>query len=252
MSRLDVLMSRLLKHEGGYVDHPEDPGGATNMGITRRTLARYRGVRSVAKSAVKELTVQEATEIYDKYYWRKVQGDSLPIGIDYTIFDAAVNSGPRRAIKWLQKVLGVTVDGIIGPQTREAARKANAVEVIALYNDKRLAFLQRLRTWNTFKRGWSRRVADVRRDSLRDATSATVDIDALVPAKKVLEVRRKRIKVAFWVGLLVYVNTLLREENMVYVIMLSVVFVILLVFLRIKMNNVKETDAIIGVIEEDG
>ncbi|WP_082555208.1 glycoside hydrolase family 108 protein [Devosia sp. Root635] len=107
-------LSAVLKQEGGYVDHPADPGGATNMGITHKTLARWRMVSpwwKLPKSAVMELQRPEAAKIYRANYWDAVRGDDLPSGLDLALFDFAVNSGPGRAVKMLQTIVGVTADG---------------------------------------------------------------------------------------------------------------------------------------------
>lgn len=149
----------ILKHEGGYVDHPLDPGGATNRGITRATLAGYRG-RPVSKAEVMALSEREAGAIYRKLYWNAISADELPAGVDLVVFDAAVNSGPGRAVRWLQIALGVAPDGVIGPRTISAAGQADANKLIRAFSRQRLGFLQRLSTWPTFGRGWSRRVRE--------------------------------------------------------------------------------------------
>lgn len=150
-----------LRWEGGYVDHPKDPGGATNYGITRATLAAHRG-RAVSKREVRNLRVEEAGEIYRSKYWDKIKGDHLPDGLDLVTFDGGINSGPSRGIRWLQKGLGVVADGRVGPLTLKAARTApDGVAVIQRACAARLGFLRGLRTWSTFGRGWGRRVAAV-------------------------------------------------------------------------------------------
>jgi lysozyme family protein len=158
---LEACLPLLLAHEGGFVEHPDDPGGATKFGITGRTLARFRGTK-VTREAVMALTRDKAGEVYRTLYWDAISGDHLPAGIDYAVFDAAVNSGVRQATLWLQRALGVTADGVIGPVTLAAAQKADPETVIAAICDKRLIFLQRLKTWPAFGRGWSKRVSEVR------------------------------------------------------------------------------------------
>lgn len=155
------IQAWVLASEGGYVDHPSDPGGATNMGITHRTLAAWRKVPSVSKQAVKDLTRQEALDIYEAQYWRTSGADRLPEGLDYAVFDYAVNSGPARAVKDLQRVVGVAADGIVGAQTLAAVERYGAVRAIEGLTARRLAFLKGLSTWRTFGRGWERRVNDV-------------------------------------------------------------------------------------------
>lgn len=163
-------LARVLRAEGGYVDHPLDPGGATNMGITRRTLARWRKVAPwwrLPKSAVRTLGRSEAERIYKSLYWDRCAGDRLPAGLDLAVFDFAVNSGPQRAVKTLQKLVGARPDGIIGDLTMSALRKRIAEIGIAGLIDalcgKRLGFLQRLSAFAVFGRGWRARVEEVRR-----------------------------------------------------------------------------------------
>lgn len=154
-----AALKLILRHEGGYVDHPLDPGGATNRGITRATLAGYRG-RPVSKAEVMALSETEAGNIYRTLYWNAVRGDELPAGVDLVVFDAAVNSGPGRAARWLQMALALQPDGAVGPSTISAARQSEARRLIAQFSHQRLGFLQRLGTWRAFGRGWARRVRE--------------------------------------------------------------------------------------------
>lgn len=156
-------LALVLQHEGGYVNHPDDPGGETNRGITARTYASYRINCGLPERSVREITDQEVSDIYYRNYWCEIEGDELPPGIDYATFDSAVNSGPARGAKWLQHALLVTIDGSIGPQTIAAAKAADPVKTIGAMCDLRLEFLRGLGTWATFGRGWQRRVDDVRR-----------------------------------------------------------------------------------------
>lgn len=168
------VLPHLFRHEGGYADHPSDPGGATNHGITRATLAAWRG-RAVSKAEVRALTRAEAAAIYRARYWDAVKADLLPAGIDYAVFDAAVNSGPARAAKWLQAAVRVPQDGIVGPVTLAAARTAaaDAARTIGDICAIRLAFLRALSTWPVFGRGWERRVGDVKTEALAMALAAS-------------------------------------------------------------------------------
>lgn len=157
---LTTALDLMFGHEGGYVNNPKDPGGATKYGITHRTLAAHRGVVSVTPAQVKALSKEEATEIYRRSYWVQSGGDLLPVGIDYMAFDYGVNSGPAQAIKSLQRIIGVTADGIVGGQT-VAAVKAYKGDLIAAYAAERLRFMKSLKTWATFGRGWQKRVSEV-------------------------------------------------------------------------------------------
>ncbi len=176
-ARFATCLDVVLKLEGGYVDDPADPGGATNMGITRATLAAWRGVSpasALAKAEVKALGRAEAAEIYRGQYWNRCRCGDLPAGLDLAVFDFAVNSGPDRAIRALQGAVGVSSDGIIGPITLAAVADRRSVldKLIATICDGRLSFLQRLATYATFGRGWSSRVATIRRAALQMAAAS--------------------------------------------------------------------------------
>lgn len=170
----DAALIAVLKHEGGYVDHSRDPGGATNKGITRATLAKWRG-RAVSKQDVRNISKKTVAAIYKANYWDRSKGDDLPSGVDYAVFDFAVNSGPSRAIIYLQNIVGVAPDGQIGPITLAAIRLFNANELIHALCEKRLAFLKRLSIWKTFGKGWTRRVAGVRATALEMVTQPLPD-----------------------------------------------------------------------------
>jgi lysozyme family protein len=157
----EKALPRLIAHEGGYADHPRDPGGATKFGITRATLAAWRG-GPVTKTDVRRLTQNQAAEIYKARYWDAVSADALPAGVDYCVFDAAVNSGPARAARWLQAAARVAQDGAIGPKTLAAVAALDRARLIDDICDVRLAFLRGLSTWAVFGRGWERRVEEVR------------------------------------------------------------------------------------------
>ena len=164
----------MLRHEGGYADHPADPGGATNLGVTRATLARWRG-RPVSKAEVRALTRAEAGQIYRALYWDEIAGDVLPPGIDLAVFDYCVNSGPSRAARTLQKVAGVTADGRIGAVTLAALRARDSISVVRAYCRRRLSFLESLRSFAVFGRGWRRRVHETEALALAIAVSSQVN-----------------------------------------------------------------------------
>lgn len=144
--------------EGGYVNHPEDPGGATDRGITQRTYDAWNRRQGKALRSVRGISKDEAERIIEFQYMDAVQADKLPSGLDYAVADYSVNSGPGRAAKELQRVLGVKADGVIGLNTLEAVDAANTQEVIIAICNRRMSFLRGLRHWNTFKGGWTRRV----------------------------------------------------------------------------------------------
>ena len=171
-TNFDPALAHVLAFEGGFVNHPLDPGGATNLGITRATLARARG-RPVTIAHVRALTRTEAASIYRRFYWNVVRADDLPGGLDLAAFDLAVNAGPVRAARLLQRALGVPQDGVIGPRTLAAARAAHPIEAIAALTRARLGFLHRLATWRVFGRGWGRRVAAVELSAFALARAST-------------------------------------------------------------------------------
>jgi lysozyme family protein len=187
-------MEYVLKHEGGYVDHPKDPGGATNMGITLATLRDWRE-RPVSKANVKALSRSEAMEIYRALYWNTVKGDDLPAGVDYAVLDFAINSGPDRAARYLQRIVGATQDGRIGPITLALTKRMDAAEVINALCDARLAYLKGLKTWDTFGKGWERRVREVREHALEmvEPPSLLTDIPPALPIEARLEALERRV-----------------------------------------------------------
>ncbi len=183
-SSYDRAFALVLKHEGGWVDHPADPGGATNLGVTIRTLSDWLG-QPATKAEVKALTREKVAPIYRRNYWDRVAGDDLPAGVDYAVFDWAVNSGPKRAIIGLQRVVGVADDGRLGPITLTAVRGMDPTAIVNRLNDDRLTFLRQLSTWPTFGKGWSNRVAGVRKDALamiRSPAAPPIDIQSIPPA----------------------------------------------------------------------
>lgn len=161
----DAALNAILHHEGGYVNHPADPGGMTNLGVTKRVWEEWVG-HEVSEKIMRELTPEIVGPMYKVKYWDKIKGDELPTGVDYVVFDAAVNSGPGRAAKWLQACVGVEPDGGIGPKTLAAVRAFDANQLIEDYAKRRLSFLVDLPTWNTFGKGWGRRVAEVQKTGL--------------------------------------------------------------------------------------
>lgn len=158
-------LALVLKSEGGWSDKKTDPGGATMKGVTLASFRRY--VKADAgKADLKKITDAQIATVYRRFYWDAVAGAELPDGVDYAVFDFAVNSGPGRAAKYLQAVLGVAQDGRVGAATLAAARAKPAGAVIDTLCEMRLAFLHRLPTWPTFGKGWSARVASVRSEAL--------------------------------------------------------------------------------------
>lgn len=180
-------LSLVLKHEGGWADHPKDPGGATMKGVTLANFRRFVKPKAT-KDDLRKITDQQIATVYRRHYWDAVSGAELPDGIDFAVFDFAVNSGPSRAAKYLQKVVGVPQDGKIGPATIKASRAVLPATVIHKLCDDRMAFLRRLPTWPTFGKGWSRRVTDVRAEALSLSGKPTPENPTIV--EKRVEVDR--------------------------------------------------------------
>jgi len=162
----DSALAAVLHHEGGFVNHPSDPGGMTNLGCTKRVWEEWVG-HDVDEKAMRALTPADVAPLYKAKYWDKVKGDELPDGVDYIVFDAAINSGPGRAAKWLQQAVGVTADGAIGPGTLKAVSGMPAQDIVEKYQQIRLEFLQALPTWGTFGKGWGRRVAEAQEAAIK-------------------------------------------------------------------------------------
>lgn len=161
-----VSLKFVLQYEGGYVNHPKDPGGPTNYGVTQRVYDAWRVSHGKPKRSVKQITKAEVATIYETQYWDTVKADALPSGVDLCTFDPAVNSGPSRAAKWLQHAVGTPADGIVGIVTCAAAEAQPSRITIDKMCDARMKFLRGLKTWKTFGKGWTRRVEAVRVASL--------------------------------------------------------------------------------------
>ena len=155
----------VLVHEGGYVNNPKDPGGMTNLGCTKTVWEEHCG-HPVDEKVMRALTPDDVTPLYRRKYWDKIKGDDLPAGVDYVVFDAAINLGPNRAARWLQACVNTYADGIIGDKTIQAVRNKDAKELIDAYCAYRLAYLKMLQTWQTFGKGWERRVKEVNATAL--------------------------------------------------------------------------------------
>ena len=162
----DEALKAILHHEGGFVNHPKDPGGMTNLGVTKRVWEEWVG-HEVDEKAMRALTPETVGPMYKTKYWDKIKGDDLPTGVDYAVFDAAINSGPGRAAKWLQSVVGAVPDGAIGAGTLGKVAAMDAEDIVEKYQETRLAFMQSLPTWDTFGKGWGRRVTEVKDAALK-------------------------------------------------------------------------------------
>ena len=160
LSNFPSSLALVLAAEGGFVNHPSDPGGMTNLGVTQ-TVWRDWVKRGVDETEMRALTPEQVAPMYKAKYWDACKCDDLPRGVDYAVFDAAVNMGPGRAAKLLQAALGVTADGRIGRATLAAATAADPADLIEIFSYEKEAFYQSLPTFETFGRGWFNRVARV-------------------------------------------------------------------------------------------
>lgn len=157
----DDALAAVLEHEGGFVNHPKDPGGMTNLGVTKRVWEAWVG-KTVSEADMRALTPAIVAPMYRKQYWDAVKGDELPSGLDYLMFDFAINAGVSRAIRTMQRAIGTTPDGAIGPKTMQALRDADPDALIDKFSAEKEAFYRSLPTFATFGKGWLRRVAEVK------------------------------------------------------------------------------------------
>jgi lysozyme family protein len=149
----DTAFQRLIGHEGGYVNDPRDPGGETKFGISQRS---YPG------EDIPGLTLERAKAIYRRDFWGPAGCDAVPDGIKFDLFDMAVNSGVKPAVRTLQRAAGLaerSVDGVLGPQTLRAVQAMPPAWLTARFNGARLAFMADLTNWPAFSRGWAKRIA---------------------------------------------------------------------------------------------
>ena len=150
MKAFDLLVERVLSHEGGYVNDPRDPGQETRWGISKRAYPHLD---------IRNLTRAQAIDIYRRDFWQRVRGDELPREFAFQALDAAVNHGIGNAVRWMQRAAGVADDGVIGPVTLAAVQRAQPADLVLRFNAERLRFYAKLTTFATFGRGWVNRVA---------------------------------------------------------------------------------------------
>lgn len=152
----NTAFHELLGHEGGYSNHPSDPGGETMWGVTKR-VAEANGYIG----EMRDLPIDMAKQVYRKDYWDAVRADDLPDTIRYAVFDGAVNSGVKQSVRWLQRALNIKDDGLIGPQTLSMTQKSDPEIILRKMLGARLRFMTELNSWNSFGRGWARRIASL-------------------------------------------------------------------------------------------
>lgn len=160
----------ILRHEGGYVNHPKDPGGRTNLGVTQRTWESWTGKPS-SEAEMRALTPEKVAPVYRKNYWDKLRCGELPPALALCVFDFGVNAGPARAARYLQKLVGVVQDGVAGPATVAAVKawagRIGEAEAVRAYQNARRGYYRQLSTFATFGRGWLRRVDETETEALR-------------------------------------------------------------------------------------
>ena len=154
----------VLKSEGGWVNNPKDPGGETNLGVTKKVWEEWVGHEV---KTMKDLTPEDVAPMYQAKYFMACYANQLPVGIDYMAFDAAVNMGPGRAVKLLQECLGCVPDGTIGPRTMQLIDQKKAEDIVDLYSKRKTSFYEGLPTFSTFGKGWLKRVEDVKFNALK-------------------------------------------------------------------------------------
>lgn len=161
MSRFSECLTETLKWEGGWSNHKDDPGGPTMRGVIQRVYDAWRKRNGLPKRSVRNIEEHELQAIYRENYWQLVRGDELPVGVDLCVFDYGVNSGPSRSISHLQEVLGIKVDGNMGPVTLDAVNAADPVEIVNKLCARRRKFVRQIKTYHVFGKGWNRRIDGV-------------------------------------------------------------------------------------------
>ena len=156
----------LLKHEGGFVNHPRDPGGMTNLGVTKKVYEEWMG-REVSEQEMRDLQPKDVRDLYKKNYWDRCKCDDLPSGLDFAVFDWAVNSGTGRSSKGVQKACGAEPDGAIGPKTLALVKGQNTQYMIEKFGEIRQNFYESLSTFDTFGKGWTRRNKETTEEALK-------------------------------------------------------------------------------------
>ena len=147
----------VLKSEGGFVNHPSDPGGMTNLGVTKRVWEEYTG-HDADEKTMRGLTPEKVAPLYEQKYWRPCYCEVLPRGLDFVVFSMGVNAGPGRSVKLLQSAIGCVPDGVIGPKTRELISSSNGPDIIVKFSEARRHYYESLKTFPIFGKGWLARV----------------------------------------------------------------------------------------------
>jgi lysozyme family protein len=209
---MEANRNQVLKYiglsEGGYVNNPKDPGGPTDRGITQKTYDAWNDLKKRPRKAVKGITQMEADNIIYEQYMLPVKFSSLPSGVDYAVVDFSVNSGASAAVKVLQRVLGLKEDGVLGVVTLAAINKVDPAKLILEYGEARMKFLKSLKTWNTFGKGWTKRVmgdqegAQTDDIGVVDRATKMIKMTTLIPDPKPVGTNKSGDAKAVWWDLL--------------------------------------------------
>ena len=168
----EECLKMILHHEGGYVNHPKDPGGETNLGVTKRVYVEWCMKEGYNVKDMKDLEVKDVAPIYRKNYWDRIKADELPSGLDLCVFDFGVNAGTGRSAKYLQTLIGTVADGGIGPNTLRAldefisAQEYGVKDTILKFQAERQNYYESLSTFDTFGKGWTRRVEETTQSAM--------------------------------------------------------------------------------------
>ena len=165
-SNFQECLDLVLKSEGGWVNNPADPGGETNLGVTKRVWEEYVGH---AVKTMKDLTKDDVAPMYELKYWRPCYCEVLPRGLDFVVFSMGVNAGPGRSVKLLQQSIGCVPDGVIGPRTRELISASNSANLIAKFSETRREYYRALKTFPIFGKGWISRTDREEQEALQMA-----------------------------------------------------------------------------------
>ena len=152
-----TCLDLVLKSEGGYVNNPADPGGMTNLGVTKRVWEEYTG-HGADEKEMRSLTPEKVAPLYEQKYWRPCYGEILPRGLDFVVFSMGVNAGPGRSVKLFQSAIGCVPDGVIGPATRSLILGSNSTTFISKFSEARREYYRSLKTFPIFGKGWLARV----------------------------------------------------------------------------------------------
>lgn len=157
MSDFKECLDLVLKSEGGFVNHPSDPGGMTNLGVTKRVWQEYTGHEADEKE-MRSLTPEKVAPLYEQRYWRPTYCEVLPRGLSFLIFSMGINAGTGRSVKLLQSCIGCVADGVIGPKTMELIKSADVTDLIKRFSEARRNYYKSLKTFDVFGKGWLARV----------------------------------------------------------------------------------------------